>query len=315
MHKLLPNNSLYVTLPVLLGLTILLFIGSSDTILSRSWKHAWDLGHIPLFILLAYLVYHLDHRLQDKGLFRQFVYLVVMSFVIGVVIEYLQTYVHRQASLSDVMKDMLGACIAIPLFSYRFRQLLFYQKFIAYTVTVILLIYVTWPVMTAAWDEYVAHKQFPLLSDFERTQELSRWTGNARREISDEVFTNGKHSLKVSLIKKIYSGVELEYFPGDWTKYTLLRLDVYNPKPRNMSLTVSIFDRQHTHNRYRFNDRYTDSFVLQPGWNELNISIEELKNAPRGRQMDISDILGLRLFAVKPAVGDYFYIDHVRLEE
>jgi hypothetical protein len=54
---------------------------------------------------------------------------------------------------------------------------------------------------------------------------------------------------------------------------------------------------------------------MRPGWNEIKVPINMLVIAPKNRNMDITDILGLRLFVVKPENDLSFYVDTVRLEE
>jgi len=312
--KIIVNHRLYVLLPVLCGLVFLLFFAKMDVLSPRSWKQAWNLGHIPLFILVGYAVYLFNPGFQNKNLVKQVLFLALTGFFLGLGIEFLQTFVNRQISLWDVMLDILGAVIAIPLFSSQVRTLAIYHKLLIYSVTCALLIFASWRFMIAVWDEYQAYRQFPILSDFEHYRELDRWTGKAAREIVSDVSKDGSRSLKVSLQPRSNSGIELQYFPTNWSGYELLTMHVFNLEAELLTLAVSIHDSQNRYNRYAYYDRYTEQFFLQHGWNEISIFVDELIHAPKRRHMDITHIRGVRLYVAKPAKGQQFYIDGVRLE-
>ena len=312
--KELSVRKIITYLPLLGILVFLLFFARTDVFSTRSWKEFWNLGHIPLFIVLGFIVYRIKPGLQNRALTTQFVIFAATGFVVGLCIEFIQSFTHRNASLQDVMLDTLGALIAVTLFSNRIRKFTTWSKGLVFLLVNVLLVFACWRFVAVAWDESQAYRDFPLLSDFEYERELGRWTGNARRDISTDVYKQGSRSLKVSLKQSFYSGVELQYFPSDWSDYAVLSLQVFNPASESFSLTASIFDQQHKTNNFSYRDRYTDQFALRPGWNEIVIFLDEILNAPSKRQMDITHIHGLRLFVVKPSKGQYFYIDTVRLE-
>jgi hypothetical protein len=110
-----------------------------------------------------------------------------------------------------------------------------------------------------------------------------------------------------------YSGVGLKYFPRDWQNYEALIFSVYNPASKPIKLTCRAHDRQHTEGTQLYSDRFNKSYVLDNGWNIIKINIEEIANAPKTRQMNISQIYNLGIFAVQLAEPRIIIIDDVRL--
>lgn len=300
--------------PALIILVVyLLFFSQPDVFNTRSWKELWNLGHVPVFTGLGFIIYRLYPSLQEKKLLRQLMILLLIGSIVGLSIEILQFLVGRNASVTDLLLDVIGISLALPLFSRQVKLLAIRSKIYIYSLGLLLVTLASWPFSTVLYDEARAWRQFPALSDFENRYELGRWSGNADRVLSDEVAYGGNRSLKVELVNKHYSGIELLYFPGDWTEYAMLQFQVYNPAQDVFPLTVSIYDGQHRKNKYSYYDRYTSVFKITPGWNNIQIPVALLKDAPKKRQMDISDIRGIRIFSVKPPKGRRFYIDSVQL--
>lgn len=312
--KIFVNYKLYLILLALSSLVFLLFFAESNLFSTRSWRHAWNLGHVPLFILFGYTVFRFFSAIHEKNLGTQLFLLAAMALFLGLCIEFLQSFVSRQASLLDVMLDVVGAIVSVALFSRQVRILSLHQKALLALLVISLILFSSWKLITSLWDEYQARRDFPVLADFERAWEIGRWTSIEKMVISDEVSVTGLKSLKLTLAPRNYSGIELKYFPGDWSGYDYLMLHVFNPDPDSVLLTVSIFDNKHPVNRFAFTDRYTKRFHLQHGWNEIKVSLDEIKRAPRKREMDTTKISGLRLFVARPRKIQQLYIDGVRLE-
>src|SRR5207245_10408417 len=104
-----------------------------------------------------------------------------------------------------------------------------------------------------------------LLSGFEdETAPLTWNTQGASIERRQQNATQGRWALQLTLALGKYPGLLLE--PGSplltgWGDYDLLRLDVFNPQPDPVSLTVRIDDMQSVN----FGSRYNEGFVMRPG--------------------------------------------------
>ncbi len=295
------------------GLLFLLFIAESNVFATRSWTHLWNLGHIPLFLFVGFCVFNYFPGFEEKGLPQQLLLMVIIAFLAGSSIEIVQSFVGRDASLQDVTLDVIGGVMSVLLFSQQIRQSDFYKRVLSSCLFAMLLLFVSWPFVTSLWDESRALTEFPLLAGFEHDRELKRWTSIEKMEITEELAKSGRASLRVDLTPRAYSGIELEYFPSDWSGYRELVFYVLYPEKGQLILTVSIFDDKHRAHRFSYFDRYTKQFPLHSGWNEVRVPLDAVKNAPRKRTMDMTHVDGLRLFVARSRKRQSIYIDDVRL--
>jgi hypothetical protein len=156
------------------------------------------------------------------------------------------------------------------------------------------------PIVVALHDEARARAQFPLLVGFEREGELARlrFQHGATRNIvrlTDE--GRAVSGVKLLLPPGPYPGVGLIYFPRDWSGMRALRLLIVNPEPTPAEITVRIDDAEHQHN-LAFHDRFNRAFALQPGPNRIEVPLEDVRTAPRDRELDLERVESLLIFAV-----------------
>jgi hypothetical protein len=169
-----------------------------------------------------------------------------------------------------------------------------------------------YPVLTALADEYLARKQFPVLSGFETPWELARWDGTAGMAIDSSVHLSGRRSLRVLLGTEPYSGIYMEYFPKNWRGAKSFRFSVFNPSQQEISLKCKIYDLKHEKHWWRYSDRYNHRYELRPGWTTIEIDARDIHNAPRGRRMDMANITGLGMYTIRLKRPRVIYIDDVR---
>jgi len=55
------------------------------------------------------------------------------------------------------------------------------------TLLIVLILFQITPIAKALWDDNLARKQFPLLSNLESPWELERWTGDAVYGITNKI--------------------------------------------------------------------------------------------------------------------------------
>lgn len=293
---------------------LLLFIGGPGLDSSRYVKQLWDLGHIFCFALWTWL--YIQWR-PNPEFWRQFLFLVVLSLTIGGVTELLQAQflvdAGREGSWGDLQKDLLG-CLLVLLFLAPTRRQL--NRGLRHGLQLMVLLAVSWsllPLGLVAADNVLAQRQFPLLSGFENALETGRWAGSSQRRIVNDPVYNGLSALQVQLNTDQYSGVALRHFPSDWSGYKYLTLKVYNPDVEVLNLNVRINDQRHRQFQNDFSDRFNTRFVLEHGWTTLNISLDEVAKAPKGRRMEMSRIAQVQLFTMQLSQPRTMVIDDVRL--
>jgi hypothetical protein len=170
------------------------------------------------------------------------------------------------------------------------------------------------PVFLAFADEYRAEQKFPILSDFESDLELSRWSGDGLFFRSKEKVFHGKSALCQIFKTSKYSGVSLNYFPGNWTGYQYIKYNIYYPDTDTLYFTCRIHDDEHGKGIQTYNDRFNHRYILLNGWNEFSIPLIDVENAPKTRKMDLSKIQNIGIFTVQLPQSKKIYLDYVRLE-
>ncbi len=120
-------------------------------------------------------------------------------------------------------------------------------------------------------------------------------------------------SLKVALPAITWPGLYLgEPYP-DWRAFSSLSLDLTNPAERPLELTLRIHDVRHD---YEYADRFNWRITLPPQTREMvRIPLATVRNATRGRQMDMQHIAGLLLFRSGPESEDVVYVTRITLEK
>jgi len=293
-------------------LATLLFVGGPDYSSNRIFANSWDLGHVLLFFVLVTLLLRSPFLLDKSLAIRILVTLVIiMPFAVGIELVQLQT--HRTSELSDIRRDLVGAFLG---YLYVFRQSWFYNAMRLPMVAVALALcaFELTPLTRSLIDEVNIHRDKAALSNLEFAFEDQRWIGNSSRFVSEEFVREGESSLRVDLNTDEYSGVFLRYMNRDWREREKLHFSIYYPDNDNLLLHIRISDYLHVGNN-SYHDRYNKEIVLRNGWNNVEIPIEDIKNAPRDRFIDIGNIESVGMFVVKQPETKTIYIDNVYLSQ
>ena len=292
----------------------LFFVDNFDIVPTRSFKIAWNLGHIVFFATASFLLLKHLSFFQQATQAQQFYWIVGICLVAGVLIESIQFFIGRQAGWQDILRNILGGLAALAFFprptSNPGQLLGFKFKLIITTLLCIQLI----PLLITLVDEQMARSNFPLLADFESTLELGRWTSNSPI-VLDKTFTaHGDFSARIELTTDRYSGASLSFLPGNWRNYERLLFSIYVPDNSPLLITTRIQDQQHQQGGYLFNDRFHKRTRLQPGWNPITINLADVISAPKTRPMAIESIANFRIFTSNLKQSRVIYIDNLRLE-
>jgi VanZ family protein len=300
-------------LPWLLAvLFVLFFLGGPNHQSSRHFIAFWNLGHILFFALLSYQLFSRSQWLEGRFSDQALATLGICLFL-GVLVELFQYDFHRTPDAADVLKDVIGGLVGI-FFLIGSRKALRAKVLATFQIITIALVALqVYPVLTALADEFIAREQFPVLSGFETPWEVARWHGNAALTIDSSVHLDGNYSLRVQLGTERYSGIRLNYFPGNWQGAKGVRLSVYNPSNQVLPLTCWIQDQKHDMGRFRYTDRFSRRYDIPIGWTTIFIDVHDLFSGLNGRKIDTGRIEGLGLFAESLPQRRVMYVDDVRL--
>jgi len=293
------------------------FFGGPGYYAARSFKSAWDLGHILFFTLASAELYKFYYsRASHLKPVQVFLRVFLVVFVSGLMIEFLQMYISgRSPDVFDILRNQLGALIGFVFFCSVRRKL---NPLVLRTIQVGTILVVSgflWPLARAVIDERIASAQFPLLSDFETPFEASRWQDIHQFQRVGSPVRHGKKSVRIQLSIKKYSGIALFYFPQDWSRYKWLNFSVYNPAKEELSLHSRIHDRLHRQHDQVFKDRFHQRFTLHSGWNDLHIFLDAVRTAPTGREMNMQKIEGFGIFVIRQPRPLVLYLDNVYLSK
>lgn len=151
-----------------------------------------------------------------------------------------------------------------------------------------------------------------VLSDFESDHDLDcfDWKCYTLFTLSSQNATHGSKSLKLVLYPSDYPGLAFKLRMNNWSKYRILSFDIYNPADEEVSITVRIDDKKDCPNS---DDRYTKSFILKSGLNNLNIPLDSLITSDAKRILDLKNIYTFLIFVSHPQKKYVLYLDYVHL--
>lgn len=299
-----------ITVLVLLLLFPFFFWGGVNSGGGRIEKAVWDMGHFWFFASMAYLLETiLLQKIKDST--PRFIFIMIAVACCAAGVEIVQLFLPgRYASLSDFSMGIAGGFTVLSLLGS--SRACSYRRFALLGIAAGAFVLSVSPFLLAVYDEYSARRTFPLLSDFESFQEISRW-GDCHeiKRVSEPVKT-GHYAMRVALQPGKYPGVTLRYFPENWSRAKELQFSVYNPGP-GVVLHYRINDALHEFGEERYDDRFHGTQLLDYGWNSINIDMRTVEDAPSKRPMNLNRIRKFRIFLVDNDRERYLYIDDVRL--
>ena len=288
---------------LLLPVAALFFIGGPDVIATPTQRYLWNLGHIAFFCLATYAFSRIRPFQSTLSVFSYFIGVLVISFII----ESIQNNLGRSFSTMDILRNLVGSAIALFFIARPFLHisaLSFLLLIFAFDLT---------GFGTTVWTDINIQQRKPIIEDFESGLVLMRWSNEIVQ--SEQHVFSGKYSAKVTFQPGKYPGTGLEGMLKDWSNYSTFELQIYNPASDVETLTIRIEDRQHAQSLdQKHNDRFNRSFQLSPGWNTLNISLNDIKYAPDNRDMSMTEMHQIILFMSNVKQQKVLFMDDFRLQ-
>jgi len=315
-----------LTLPSLLWLLVLsilfllFFIGGPSYYSSTIYKEFWNIGHIVFFALSTY---QLSKFFERKSLlFITFISLGY-SLLLGGAIELLQSEIGRSMDLHDLYRDVLGALLALAIFYYQYikhKDKSTNKKYLQTLSKLLLILSITLitldqkPLFQAIQVHLHAQNNFPMLADFENSDELKQWKGK-NLSLSTKHVLSGLFSMKAELSAKTkYSGFALKDMPRNWEGYSYLLIKIYNANKSTIKICTKISDFQHDLNNQDYNNRFNKCFTLLGNqWSNIKIALKDIENSPKNRKLDLSDMSQLGLFTSSLTSDKTIYLDSITL--
>ena len=307
-----PKLTTVLMLITALILVVLVFAGKNNYHL-RSFLVAWDSGHIFAFWLWTHLLLTRWPGMAAQSAWRQIAICIAIMVLASVAIEAIQEAMGRSFSFFDIRKNIVGCAVAIFITSPVRKQLARTVRILFQLLVVVAAIYELIPLGRATIDDIIARQQFPVLCSFETPFEKDRWIGPASLQIDRDISKQGRASLKLIPTSKQRTKATLMYLVRDWRGFNYLDLDVYNPKTDVVRFNLGVHDEIYYQNGWQGTDRFVGYFGLNHGWNHLRIPMEEIRTAPEGHEMQISNIREITIWAWQNSLPSTIYIDMLKL--
>ena len=310
----------------LFGCIALLWIPvPSHTILLKAFN---DFCHFPLFGGVAIILLYLARQVGEPrgwSVGRQYGMAFIGVVLLGAVSEGLQSLSSsRFADWSDLLLDVLGAVGALGFYMTYDRNLtgrvatwrLAPRKQLVYAGVGLLVVVALSPVLVWTYAYWDRAARFPSLGQFSSAWEMMFVKGtDSAVQIVPPPLGWGKPRVDtvghVVFYPKRYPGIRIEEPYADWRGFSRFNFEVYSELPTARSLVIRIDDAHHD-NAYA--DRFNQVVTISPGLNQIHISLDDIRRAPVGRELDLSAIKYVRLFAISPPEEFFLYVDNFRLE-
>jgi VanZ family protein len=279
---------------------------------SRVWGELLDAAHVVGFSVLAFAAARFcmsDRTRLDAA--QSLLYAGAFAAVLAMTSELAQIPTGRDANLGDLYRDAAGitagllAAAGLDFAAWRAALLV-----LAFAALGFGLRGPAKP-LTA---RVAAQVRFPVLMDFDGVFEeplIERMS--AHIEVVDAP-PNWPIRGKVAKVEPRgnwrYEGISFFGLPEDWSGYEAVQFLIATEKPVHMSLTVRVHDRAHN-NEYA--DRFNRAIDVGPEPVLVRIPLEEIRNGPSTRKLDMTQIDDFTIFATAPYESG-FYLDDVRLE-
>jgi VanZ family protein len=305
-------------------LAVLAFVEAPDQTLF--WDAFFNAGHALLFGLVALLIRSLPGLAPGENReVQRFVRAIVITLLLGAASELLQLFQPtRDASVGDFLRDAAGAtgfllfraAVVAPGAGVR-SQMGAAARMASGLLAVSLLLAVAVPFLLVVGIYLERDRAFPTLFRLDG----SRWerpfvsTGDAQLKPKAPLgagLASGSGSLALLTFQPgLYPGLVLDEPYPDWRGFRRLVFTAFSDIDTPLTLTIRVHDVWHDQ---RYEDRFNKQIVITRGEHQIGIPLDEIRKAPRGREMDLQHVRGIVMFAYRLERPAHVYLGPFRLE-
>ncbi|MCA9216565.1 MAG: VanZ family protein [Planctomycetales bacterium] len=284
-----------------------------------------DSGHVVVFAIVAIVTFAIGRSWGLQGI-ANYCQAGAVSLVCGIGIEVIQYPLpNRDASLGDIGRDSLGIVsgllVAAGLVSFRqaalrswtWRAPLIFGGFC-------LLSYGVFPVVDCVLAKVRRNASVPIVMStdhfwwkrFVSKHEADWWLAETPADWPND--PDGLGCYVLFYTNDTYPGINVRELWPDWSHATHLSFEVYSFMKDPVDLVVRVNDWVHYKRGDHYADRYNGVHSIQPGFQRITIPIAEIRDAPKTREMDMSNIGGLFFFLLNSESEVRLMLDNVQLE-
>ena len=279
-----------------------------------------DAAHSIVFAVATYLLllvfvpaYQLYFN-DPQSVFYRTAGICLFAFFIGIVIEIAQPYVGRDRSLIDVIYDLLGCSAAGIFHSRKYIESLRRKRLSVVFASSLILLGLVYPMYNIS---IIVQRNLsaPLLLSFDQKWESAIVRQNAATELKiSDAPTAWPNKTKVARVKfgvgYQYPGISFHNIYGQWAEFSSVSFEVFSEQQDEATLILRIHDTLHQN---QYDDRFNLNLRVLPGLNNFAISLDDVKLAPKSREMQLDKIVSMILFMAGPEKPISLYIDNIEL--
>jgi hypothetical protein len=279
------------------------------------WGSVFDLGHVPLFGAVALLLRGaLTDAARNGARASVRAFLLTLALAAGAeAVQLIQP--NRSPSVNDFLRGAAGAGAALLLWAAaRDAMTARVRRLAAASAAVLLLTSSVQLVVVVA--AYAARtRAFPVLFRLD-----GGWWERSFLKLGEAELTPNppgpipagvQAHARLDLHPALYSGVMLDEPYPDWTGFERLVFTVASQLESPVTLNVRIHDAWHVN---RFDDRFNAQYSIRPGANRIEILLDDVREAPVNREMDMRRIRGIILFVYQLRSPSRLYLSDFRLQ-
>jgi VanZ family protein len=273
----------------------------------------FDSLHVPVFGLIALGIFLLWH--PERSWIRRSAFALLVACALGLLSEFAQTFTSRDASVGDFVADCLGAAgtLAIAVSVFHGDRLSPTWRAASAVGGLLLLTWALAPLATISAAYAERNLQFPVILDPDSRfgRKLVR-AQHIRYEIVDSSADNASHA-RITLLAAPWPGIAVHDLSPDWSQFSALVVDIAVEGDKPLAINLRVHDTAHKDSQV-FSDRFNRALELGPGRHEIRIPLDELRNAPQNREMDLTEVAELIIFGSESDAGRTFRLYGIRLE-
>jgi hypothetical protein len=270
-------------------------------------------GHPAVFALIALIYLKLTAKTNEADWWKRYVGAFLVVVACGVGTEIAQSWLGRNPSLQDVIRDAAGgtASLAIALLIQRWirmsraRRVLF--VLLATSTTFAAVMPLAWCVSAYANRDLL----FPIIFQYRSPLDLyfvKGWTGDPAGINLPTEWAARRDEKAIEVNLEFWKpGIRLfETYP-DWRGYDTLLVDVTNPNPMQVDLVVRVNAES---------PDYCDvPFELESRTRStLRLRLDEIGPARLCHGLNKSKVAGMGIFALKTMAGGKLYVNGIAIE-
>jgi len=239
-----------------------------------------NLGHPVVFALLGICIVLSLRNSHPFPSWRPVVIAGVSALALGAATEYVQALVGRDGSWGDLFHDLLGCLGGVSWLIARECRLAGRHRPWRTALLSIAMLCALAALAPLAWTTFAYAARAREAPVFWRADSAPM-----------QLFSHREAGR--------YPALVIHEPPADWRAYRTLVVEVVNGQPLALELNVRVHDRWHDD---RYSDRFNMHRLIEPGVpTQIRVAMENIRAAPRTREMDMSWIRGVSVFVTAPA--------------